>query len=215
MGHLLVGNATVPDQLTYYDILGVLPGATTDDVRFSYTAKVALLAPEMISGAPTKVLTAVDRARTVLEEARQTLTDGQARRRYDTEIGILRPGTGLARPYPVPSEGGWAPGWGWQVSYRGSAIAAALAFVADALAPRRRLARRVIVPDARGVFVTPARRLMTLTGLHAELVQLTKNPMPVEGLVVDQDPPPGSTASRSSIVTMRVWHPARRGSQGA
>jgi hypothetical protein len=197
-------------QLTYYDILGVLPGGSADEIQRSYDAKMAVLAPGMIAGASTKVLVAVDRARAVLEEARQTLTDREARLRYDTEVGILRPGSGLVRPDPVPSRGGWEPGWGWVVGGQTSTIAAVLALAADALAPRRRLARRVVVPDAHGLFVTPARRLMTLCGLHAEVVQLTEHPMPVEGVVVEQSPRAGEVVRRSGTVTVRIWHPAQQ-----
>jgi hypothetical protein len=198
------------DQLSYYDILGVQPGASADDIRRACEAKMAALAPGMIAGASTSVLVAVDRARAVLEEARRTLTDRAARLRHDTEIGIRRPGAGLAGRGSMPSQGGWAPGWGWELDGRASAIAGILAFAADALAPRRRLARRVVVPDARGLFVTPARRLMTLRGLHAELVQLTEHPMPVEGVVVEQSPRAGELVRRSGTVTIQVWHPAAR-----
>lgn len=198
------------DQLSYYDILGVQPGASIDDIRRAFDAKKAVLAPGMIAGASTRVLVAVDRARAVLDEAQRTLTESEARLRYDTEIGILRPGTGLVRPVSVPSEGGWAPGWGWELDGRASTIAAVLAFIADGLAPRRRLARAVVVPDARGLFVNPARRLLTLCGLHAELVQLTEHPMPVEGVVVEQSPRAGELVRRSGAVTVRVWHPAQQ-----
>src|SRR5215475_1826604 len=90
-------------QLTYYDILGVVTGAPPKEVRASYQAKVAVLEPRMISGAPYSVLAVVDRARAALEVAGQTLTDPIKRKLYDTEIGILRPGSGLAGPNS-PSE---------------------------------------------------------------------------------------------------------------
>ena len=198
------------DQLSYYDLLGVLPGASADDIRRACDAKLAVLAPDMIAGASTRVIVATDRARAWLEEARETLTDPTARQRYDIEVGIVRPGTGLARPDPVPSDGGWTPGWGSQVADLSSGLAAALALVAGALAPRRRLARRVIVPDARSLFVTAARRLMRLRGLHIDVVQLTQHPMPVEGVVVEQSPPAGEVVRRTSTVTFQVWHPAAR-----
>jgi multidrug resistance efflux pump len=66
------------------------------------------------------------------------------------------------------------------------------------------------VPDARGLFVGPARRLMTLSGLRADLVQLTVKPMPVEGIVVDQSARPGARVRRSSTVMMQVWHPTQQ-----
>ena len=42
------------------------------------------------------------------------------------------------------------------------------------------------------------------------MVQLTAQPMAVEGLVVDQAPPPGSKVRRAGTVTAQVWHPPRR-----
>jgi hypothetical protein len=47
-------------------------------------------------------------------------------------------------------------------------------------------------------------------GLHLEIVRLTADPMPAEGLVVGQSPPPGTTARRSGTLTAQVWHPRRR-----
>jgi hypothetical protein len=41
------------------------------------------------------------------------------------------------------------------------------------------------------------------------MVQLTKHPMPVEGLVVDQSPLPGSKVRRSSTLLVEIWHPPR------
>lgn len=196
------------DQLSYYDLLGVLPGASADDIRRACDAKLAVLAPGMIAGASTRVIVAIDRARAWLEEARETLTDRAARQRYDIEVGIVRPGTGLARARPLSAAERDPPASA--LGGRHSAINAALAFAADALAPRRRLTRRVIVPDARSLFVTPARRLMRLRGLHIEVVQLTRHPMPVEGVVVAQSPPTGEVVRRASTVTVQVWHPAAR-----
>jgi beta-lactam-binding protein with PASTA domain len=42
------------------------------------------------------------------------------------------------------------------------------------------------------------------------MVQLTAQPMAVEGLVVDQAPRPGSKVRRAGTVTVRVWHVPRR-----
>lgn len=196
-------------QLTYYDVLGVQSGASADEVQRSYDAKMAVLAPSLIAGAPSKVIAARDRARAMLDLARRTLTDPATRQFYDTEIGILRPGTGLVRPAPVPSEPRLDPFLPNFIN--GAEVAeAGIALVADALAPHHRLPRHVLVPDARGLFVGPARQVMTLCGLHAELVQLTVKPMPVEGIVVDQSARPGARVRRSSTVTVQVWHPAQQ-----
>ena len=194
-------------QLTWYDILGILPGASADDVRRAAAARADTLRFELISGAPTKVLSATDRARKVIEAARQILADPERRRRYDEEIGLRPAVGGLDRPADRPS--GADPG----VTVRGGgypAPADVLGVLADWLAPHPEPPRRVTVPDVRGLFVGPCRRLLAGLGLRIEVVALTQDPMPVEGLVVDQSPAPRATARRASTVTVRVWHPRQR-----
>lgn len=200
------------DQLSYYDILGVEPGATADEIQRAYDTKASVLAPSMISGAPSKAVAVVDRARAALDVAQRTLLDPVARQRYDIEIGILRPGTGLVDPVPVPSEGfwDWAPGAGQVGIYQADVLLGGLDLIADWLAPRPAPPGRVAVPDVRGLFVIGARRLLVAAGLRSEVVQLTRYPLPVEGLVVDQSPQAGMKAHRSSTVTVQVWHPASR-----
>lgn len=196
-------------QLNYYDILGVPSGASADEVQRSYDAKMAVLAPGMIAGAPSKVVAIIDRARAALELARSTLADPASRQRYDEDSGVLRVGGGLARPFVVPAEGDWT----WDGNFWGpdpDVPTEYLGVIADWLAPRPARPRRVAVPDVRGLFVAPARRLMAHCGLHAELVQLTPKPMPVEGLVVDQSARPGTRVRRSSAVTVQVWHPSEQ-----
>jgi PASTA domain len=199
------------DRLSYYDILGALPSASADEIQQSYNARISVLAPGMIAGAPSKAVAIVDRARAALDEARLTLLDSAARRRYDTEIGILTPGTGLVAPVPVPSEGNWSrqPAWG-RAAMGGEAAVEALGAVADWLAPRPAPRRRVDVPEVRGLFIGAARRFLTMTGLRAQVVRLTSDPMPVEGLVVDQSPRADTRVRRMATVTLQVWHPARR-----
>jgi hypothetical protein len=199
------------DQLSYYDILGVEPGASADEIQLAYETKAGVLAPAMISGAPSKVVAVVDRARAALELARQTLLDPAARQRYDTDILARRPGKGLVDPVPVPSEGSWTSvPFGGRAILNTDALVEGLGMIADWLAPRPAPPRRVAVPDVRGLFVTGARRLLIAAGLRSELVQLTRDPMPVEGLVVDQSLRAGTKAHRASTVTVQVWHPARR-----
>jgi PASTA domain len=199
------------DLLSYYDILGVEPGATAGEIRLAYETKAGVLAPAMISGAPSKVVGVVDRARAALEVAQRTLLDPGARHRYDIEIGILRPGTGLTDPVQVPSEGNWTSAqFTGRAGLNSDAFVDMLGQIADWLAPRPAPPRRVAVPDVRGLFVTGARRLLVAAGLRSEVVQLTQDPIPVEGLVVDQSLQAGTKAHRSSTVTVQVWHPARR-----
>jgi hypothetical protein len=202
------------DQLSYYDILGVEPGATADEIRLAYETKAGVLAPAMISGAPSKVVGVVDRARAALEIAQRTLLDPAGRREYDIEIGILRTGAGLVGPVPVPSHGNWtSTAVTGRAGLTADALVEGLGMIADWLAPRPAPPRRVAVPDVRGLFVTGARRLLVASGLRSEVVQLTHDPIPVEGLVVDQSLQAGTKAHRASTVTVQVWHPARRPSQ--
>jgi curved DNA-binding protein CbpA len=198
-------------QLSYYDILGVLPGAAADDVQQSYDARARVLAPELIAGAPSRVVAAANRASVALETALRTLIDPASRARYDIQTGLRQIGGGLDRTVPVPSEDGHADG-GWPTvgADRGVAVAGALSALADWLAPRPASARRTTVPDARGLFVGSARRLLLGAGLRVDVKQLTQDPMPVEGLVIDQSPQAGARARRSDLVTVQVWHPARR-----
>lgn len=191
-------------QLTYYDVLGLVSGAPASEVLESYEEKAAVLAPELISGAPSGVVAIADRARAALEVARHTLTDPDARLAYDIEIGIVRPGSGLRDPALARYPGEVAArGWGPDM------VEAAAGMVADwlSLHPHRFSVR---VPDARGLFISAARRMMELADLRTGFTQLTANPMPVEGLVISQTPEPGARVQHDDRITVHVWHPARR-----
>jgi len=59
--------------ITWYDVLGVLPGAETRKIKREYEAKSALLRPDMIAGAPSNVLQAVRRAQDLLDQAWEVL----------------------------------------------------------------------------------------------------------------------------------------------
>jgi hypothetical protein len=195
-------------QLTWYDILDVLPGATADEVQRAFEAKEAVLSPKLISGALPRVVTAARRAQTAIEAARHVLTDPASRRRYDEAAGIRRLGGGLSGPELVWPDVRWAEDLG--MFGKGALLAGALEALADWLAPRAEAPRRIEIPDVRGLFVRPCRLLIGGIGLRADLVRLTQDPMPVEGLVVDQSPPPGATVRRSGSVTIQVWHPPQR-----
>jgi hypothetical protein len=177
----------VDGQLTHYEILGVLTDASEDDVRVAYEDKAAVLASDLVSGAPPQVIAAADQARAAIELALQTLSDPVAREHYDTEIGILTPGSGLTRPFEPTSDLDPHPSNPWHVD----------------------------VPDVRGLFAGTARTLLMASQLHVEILQLTKDPMPVEGLVVDQSPPPGHKVHPHSPITMHVWHPSEQLQQRA
>jgi hypothetical protein len=190
-------------QFTWYDILDVLPGSSVDEVQRAFDKKAGVLRPELISGASPKVVAAAGRARTTLEAGRHILTDPASRQRYDAEIGIRQTGGGLSGPELVPSRDPWA----WNA--RGGMDTAAMDALGEWLAPHAAPPRRIAVPDVRGLFIGPCLRLFGGRGLHVEVVRLTQNPMPVEGLVVDQSPLPDRRVRRSSTMTVQVWHPPR------
>ena len=150
--------------MTWYDILGIAPGASADEVRRACEARARQVGPQMISGAPSKVVTAADRARAAADEARRVLGDPASRQRYDEAAGLRRRGVGLERPGPPSS----APG---QDPLHPDLITAdsALAAVADWLAPHPVPARRVVVPDVRGLFVGPCLRAGGDLGLHLQM----------------------------------------------
>jgi curved DNA-binding protein CbpA len=97
-------------QLTWYDILDILPGASADQVRRACDARASALGAAMISGATSKVVAAAGRATTAIEAAQRILLDPARRRQYDEQAGIRRPGGGLERSDPVAAEGVWG-GW--------------------------------------------------------------------------------------------------------
>jgi hypothetical protein len=89
-----------------------LAGASTEEVRSACEARGRQVSPQMISGAPSKVIKAADRARAAAEEAWRVLGDPSSRERYEVEAGIRRKGSVLERPQPIPSGPEWdSPGW--------------------------------------------------------------------------------------------------------
>ncbi len=64
---------------TYYDELGVSPGATTAELRRAYRARARQVHPDM-RGDPE--------AMRRLNEAWRVLSDAEARRRYDRQLGV-------------------------------------------------------------------------------------------------------------------------------
>lgn len=192
--------------ITWYEILGVMPGATLGEIRDACAERRDALSPARLSGAPSKVVSAATRALQSVDAAWRVLADPAARQRYDEAAGIQRSGTGLEAPVAVPSEPG-ADLWLGQAEF----AVAAMEELADWLAPHPHAARRVIVPDIRGLFYRPCCGLLARVGLRVAVVRLTPHPAPVEGLVVGQSPAAGRKARRDSTLTVEVWHPAEPG----
>ena len=199
--------------ITWYDVLGVLPGASADKIQSEYDAKMSLLRPELISGAPSTVVKAASRAQGILDAARRVLSDPANRERYDETAGLRRSGEGLDRAAGFPSEPGWGPAdFGYAGGLRIGGLVGALTAFSDWLAPHPRAPKRVPVPDLRGLFYSVGLAAAGRVGLQVTAVRLTEHPMPVDGLIVDQSPLPPTMARRSSGLTVQVWHPpVRRG----
>jgi curved DNA-binding protein CbpA len=67
--------------ITWYDVLGVLPDASVEQVQYQHDAKTRLLRPELVAGAPSPVVLAASRAREILGAARRVLADPANRAR--------------------------------------------------------------------------------------------------------------------------------------
>jgi hypothetical protein len=192
--------------ITWYEILGVLPGVSADKIQREYDAKSRLLRPELISGAPSTVVKAASRAQGILDAALRVLGDQATRERYDEEAGLRRSGGGLTGPVNYPSDPAMAPADLYLAS-REAALIGALMAIGDWLAPPPRPPRKVPVPDVRGLFYSVCLEVAGRLGLQVTAVRLTQRPMPVDGLVIDQSPLPAATAHRRSALTVQVWHP--------
>jgi curved DNA-binding protein CbpA len=200
--------------ITWYDVLGVPAGASDDTLRQAYENRKGQLRAELLTGAPSPVLSAANRASQSVEAAWLMLSDPGQRRRYDEEIGLHRD-RGLRGSAEF---GGSAGSSGADPFYLlrgpfglGARLAGAAMSLADWLGPGPAPPpRRRIVPDVRGLFYQPCREVVTMTGLRLAVVRLTPDPAPVEGLVTGQSPDAGTHVKSGATVTVRVWHPPRR-----
>ena len=185
--------------ITWYDVLGVLPDAPTQDIGTAWEASRAVLQPAALAGAPPDVLPAADRARQVVDEAGGVLADPAARALYDEQIGFARPGEGLSSPGRGPSGPDVSLGHGWSTADE------------ESLEPYSDPPSRVVVPDVTCLFYGACLEVAGRLGLHVAPILLTSHPMPVDGLVVGQTPAPGERAHRDSTLTVQVWHPSEPG----
>lgn len=195
--------------ITWYDILDVLPEASVDTIQQAYDAKASLLRPPLISGAPSKVLTAASRAQAILDAARRALVDPVNRQRYDETAGLRRDGQGLSQAENVPTEPGWGPAdFDFAAGRPEEEALGVLMELADLLAPHPHPPRRIPVPDVRGLFYTVCLEVAGRLDLKVTAVRLTERPLPVDGLIVDQSPLPPAKVRRASALTVQVWHPS-------
>jgi curved DNA-binding protein CbpA len=196
--------------VTWYDVLGLLPGASAEQVKQQHDAKVSLLRPALLTGAPSPAVTAATRAREILDAAQRVLADPDSRARYDAAAGIRGDGGGLVRRGGFPSEPGSRSDDGLVAGNPGAEMLGALLALSDWLAPHPGPPRRVTVPDVSGLFFSVCLGITGKLGLRVTTVRLTAHPMPVDGLVVAQSPRPATRARRGSALTVQVWHPPAR-----
>jgi curved DNA-binding protein CbpA len=136
--------------ITWYEVLGVLPGVQPEKIRQKYDERTHLLRSEMIAGAPSNVLTAVGRARNFLDTAWEILGDPASRNRYDEAAGFRRKGLAPSGSFATSS---WHDSADSAVvgDMGGDALAGLLelgGFVGGG--PRR--PSKVPVPDVQGLF---------------------------------------------------------------
>jgi len=192
--------------ITWYDILGALPDASAEDIQRAYDAKAALLRPQLLSGAPPKVVTAGARAQGIIDAARRVLADPGRRQRYDQAAGLWGSGGGLAQPGDYPAGSG-LPDSDVAAGTPGAEVLSGLGALNQWLARHPDYQRRIPVPDVRGLFYDVFVGVVGRLDLHVTFVQLTEHPMQVEGLVVDQSPAPQAKIHRRGELTVYVWHP--------
>jgi len=195
-----------PPACTWYDLLGVLPGTSEDMIGRAYGSKASLLRPALLSGAPSNVIAAASRAQRILNAAWSVLGDPVRRQEYDKAVGILRTGGGLAAPGNFASQPGWADA-GFVAGSPGAEALGVLMALTDWLAPHPHPSRRIAVPDLHGLFYSVGLEVTGRLGLHLTAVRLTANPMPVDGLIVDQRPRSPTKVRRGGELTVHVWHP--------
>jgi hypothetical protein len=197
--------------ITWYDVLGVLPGATAEQVQRQHESKASLLRPQLLAGAPSPVVSAATRARQILDAASRVLTDPANRASYDEAVGIRRTGGGLGGREDWPTlPGTEAFDNGLMFGSAGAEMLGAMLALSDLLTPHPSPPKRVAVPDVTGLFYSVCLGITGKLGLRITTLRLTEHPMPVDGLVVAQSPEPAVKARRDSALTVQVWHPAAR-----
>ena len=203
-------------RITWYDVLGIEPGASAETVRRACQDRGRQLEDERMAGAPEAVADAADRGWRVLHAAWLVLGDRAERERYDQELGVARQATGRGRRDPAPPRPGPVradPGTVLTALDPGDArdgLGALADWLSPPARPSRRRPRQVAAPDVRGLFFGPCHDALARAGVRVRAVRLTDDPMPVDGLVVDQSPAPGESMPLPGSLTVRVWHPPRR-----
>jgi curved DNA-binding protein CbpA len=192
--------------ITWYDILGALPDASAGEIQHAYDAKADLLRSQLLSGAPSKVITAATRAQGIIDAAQRVLGDPVSRQRYDETAGLWGSGGGLGEPGDYPAGSG-LPDSDFAADNPGADVLNSLGALNLWLDRHPEYQRRIPVPDVRGLFYDVFVGVVGRLDLKITFVQLTEHPMQVEGLVVDQSPEPPAKIHQRGELTVHVWHP--------
>ena len=192
--------------ITWYDLLGALPDASSEDIQRAYHAKAGLLRPELLSGVPSTVVMAAARAQGIIDAARQVLSDPGRRQRYDEAAGLWGSGGGLSEPEDAPAGSG-LPDSDVAADNPGAEVLRGLGGLNLWLDRHADYQRRIPVPDVQGLFYDVFVGVVGRLDLRTTFVQLTEHPMLVEGLVVNQSPGPSAKVHPRSELTVQVWHP--------
>ena len=136
---------------------------------------------------------------------------GEPEARYDEAVGLRRSGGGLGQHGTGIESDRLAPADpGFLGELPGVAeVGGLLAALTGGLVRKPRPARPVAVPGRPGAVLPRVRGGGAAAPAAGQAVRLTERPMAVDGLVVDQDPPPG-TVRRGGQLTVQIWHPAAR-----
>ena len=192
--------------ITWYDLLGALPDASSEDIERAYAAKASLLRPELLSGAPSTVVTAAARAQGIIDAARQVLGDPVRRERYNETAGLWGSSGRLDEPRDSPAGSG-LPDSDFAAGNPGAAVLRGLGALNLWLDRHPGHQRRIPVPDVRGLFYDVFAAVVGRLDVQITFVQLTEHPMPVEGLVVGQSPGPPAKMHPRGELMVQVWHP--------
>jgi curved DNA-binding protein CbpA len=192
--------------ITWYDLLGALPDASSEDIQRAYDAKAGLLRPELLSGAPPAVVTAAALAQGIIDAARGVLADPVKRQRYDQAAGLWGSGGGLGQPGDYPAESG-LPESDYAADNPGAEVLRGLGALNVWLDRHSDYQRRIPVPDVRGLFYDVFVGVVGRLDIEITFVQLTEHPMLVEGLVAGQSPAPSAKLHPRDELTVQVWHP--------
>ena len=79
-----------PDKWTYYDVLGILPNSTQEDIKNAYRKKALKWHPDKLSKRAGKYPNITDKIMThlmkLIHEAYETLSDSEKKELYDKNL---------------------------------------------------------------------------------------------------------------------------------